>query len=78
MTLLKRRKNAGRGQAFQLAILRKLGEGRPLHGSQGTKAGSEKQEGRGDVTDLQISMYVTLEWLRNFSLTYPEERKIEL
>lgn len=44
MTLLIHRKNASRGQTFQLAIKEKLGGGRPLDGSQGTKATLEEKK----------------------------------
>lgn len=62
----KHRKSAGRRKAIQLAFLEKLGEWRPLNSSKGTKAGLEKKEERGDVTDLQICKYVTSQGLRNF------------
>lgn len=79
MTLLNHRKNAGRGQAFQLAMQEKLGGGRSLDVSQGTKASLEKKEQKGGrrrcyrFADLHAC---DLRRAKEFSLTYPEERKI--
>lgn len=72
------RKNADRGKAFQLTSLEKLEGRRPLDSSQGTEAGLGKLQGGERCYRFSDLHVCDLTRGREFSLTYPEERKTGL